>query len=371
MARYARERGFELAPHGKTTMAPAIFQRQLRAGAWAITVADVTQAKVAAAAGSPRVLIANEVVARRDIEWLGAGPGIEAVEVMCLVDSAAGVEVLERGLADLDAGRPLGVLVELGAPAGRCGARSLEEACRVAASVGSAPHLVLRGVEGYEGGLGSDRSGETLCRVDDYLDSLRRLARELAVAGAFGGAEPFIVSAGGSKYFDRVAALLGRGADYGGHSARLVVRAGCYVTHDHGVYETVSPLAAGGDRSGSRLRPALEVWANVLSAPEPGRAIVGLGKRDVSFDLGLPLPLHLARADGCAVEDVHDLAVVALDDQHGYLRLGPNGPAGGLRPGDRVGFGISHPCTAFDKFDEALLVDDGYWVVERLQTCFR
>lgn len=371
MARYSREHGFDLAPHGKTTMVPAILRRQLRAGAWGITVADVAQAKVALAAGSPRVLIANEVVARRDIEWLGLALGPGRAELICLVDSLAGVELLEGGLAGLEAPRPLGVLVELGVPGGRCGARSVEDACRVAAAVGSAPHLKLLGVEGYEGGLGSDRSPETLGRVDAYLGSLRLLARELAGRAAFGGQEPFVVSAGGSKYFDRVAALLGPGADYGGHRARLVVRAGCYVTHDHGAYEAVSPLPAGGSGGRARLRPALEVWADVLSAPEPGRAIVGLGKRDVSFDLGLPRPLRLARAGGSGVEELRDVSVVALDDQHGYLRLGRGGPPGGLRPGDRVGFGISHPCTVFDKFGEVLLVDDSYGVIERLPTCFR
>ncbi len=78
MKQYAGDHGFVLAPHGKTTMAPKIFQRQLEAGAWAITVANMTQAAVAYQAGAQRVLVANEVVSPADsravVEAL-AGPG--------------------------------------------------------------------------------------------------------------------------------------------------------------------------------------------------------------------------------------------------------------------------------------------------------
>ncbi len=38
MQRYADARGVSLAPHGKTTMTPWIFQAQQRAGAWGIGV---------------------------------------------------------------------------------------------------------------------------------------------------------------------------------------------------------------------------------------------------------------------------------------------------------------------------------------------
>ena len=78
MKQYAGDHGFVLAPHGKTTMAPKIFQRQLEAGAWAITVANMTQAAVAYQAGAQRVLVANEVVSSADsraVVEARAGPG--------------------------------------------------------------------------------------------------------------------------------------------------------------------------------------------------------------------------------------------------------------------------------------------------------
>jgi D-serine deaminase-like pyridoxal phosphate-dependent protein len=138
--------------------------------------------------------------------------------------------------------------------------------------------------------------------------------------------------------------------------------------HDHGIYAETSPLAGAGE-AGERLVAALEVWAEVLSVPEPGLAIVGLGKRDVSFDLGLPVPVRIARAGSLVVEQFCDGAVSRLDDQHGYLQLG-TGPGAEVAVGDRIGFGISHPCTAFDRWRTILLVDDDYVVRGRIRTYF-
>lgn len=367
MASYARRQGFLLAPHGKTTLAPELFRRQLAAGAWGMTVANAEQAAAARRAGAARVLIANEVVGQADLAWLAGELAAGGVELFCLADSVAGVRLLEEGLAagGLDPGwSRLGVLVELGVPGGRAGVRRTETAVAVAEEVGGCSRLRLAGVEGYEGSVAGERTPEAIARVDGYLLGLRQLTVELGRRGLL-PAGPVLVSAGGSKFFDRVAEVLRPGPAYGGLEVRLVVRAGCYLTHDHGVYARSSPLAGGEEAV--RLLAALEVWAEVLSAPEPGLAIVGLGKRDASFDLGLPVPLRLVRR-GAAPVPLEDAALSALDDQHGYLRLGPGAPA--LAPGDRVGFGLSHPCTALDRWRRVLLVDERYQVLEILETCF-
>jgi D-serine deaminase-like pyridoxal phosphate-dependent protein len=368
MAAYARARGFDLAPHGKTTMAPELFRRQLEAGAWAITVANVAQANVAFGAGAARVLVANEIVGTADAAWaVGAVRGGDH-ELLCLVDSVYGVGLLDNNLGRAGMSGRLGVLVEVGFRGGRSGVRSEHDVFEVAAALSASAHLRLVGVEGYEGGIATDRSPESLAAVDSYLDGVRRTVVALAERGAFPTEGAALVSAGGSKYFDRVADILGAAADYGEHPVRLIARSGCYVTHDHGLYEAVSPLAssAGTDH----LVPALELWAEVLSVPEEGLAIVGLGKRDTSFDLGLPVPLHVTRSPRPKVEAFTDGALVGLDDQHGYFRLGQGASQGSLLPGDRIGFGLSHPCTAFDKWRTVLLVDDAYTVRERIRTCF-
>jgi D-serine deaminase-like pyridoxal phosphate-dependent protein len=367
MARYSAENGFLLAPHGKTTMAPELFRRQLAAGAWGITVANTDQAAVAFRSGAARVLVANQIVgraaARAVVDQLEAG----GRELYCLVDSVPGVELLSDNLERAGLRGHLGVFIELGVPGGRTGVRTPEQAPAIAQAVSASSQLLLVGTEGFEGLLAADRSPAALERVDRYLDDLRSLTVLLAQEHAFPGPGPVLVSAGGSRYFDRVVQVLGRSARYEGVEVRLVVRSGCYLVHDHGTYAAASPLVAGAWAGGSLL-PALEVWAEVLSVPEAGHVIVGMGKRDVPYDIGLPVPLHIVRGHGGHLEPFAGGDLTRLDDQHGYLHLGPGQAA--VAPGDRIGFGISHPCTAFDKWREVLLVNDDYEVLDHIPTFF-
>ena len=344
---WCAERGLSLAPHGKTAMAPQLVRRQLEAGAWGMTAATVQQLAVMRAAGARRVIVANEVVGAAEIAWL-ARERAAGCEVHCLVDSVAGARQLDAGLAaaatrDAAAG-PLPVLVEIGGA--RAGCRTDDEALAVARAVEAAPRLVLAGVEGYEGTLGSDREPGTLAAVDAFLDRLRELAVQLDARGAFAGVPEILVSAGGSALFDRVAQRLAFPEPLS-RPVRVVIRAGCYLTHDDGLYARVSPLP--------ELRPALELWARVLSCPEPGLAIAGFGKRDAPYDLGLPV-----------VREPAGVTVEALADQHAFLR----DPAGALRVGDVLRSGISHPCTAFDRWSLIPVLDDEDVVIDAVRTLF-
>ena len=75
---------------------------------------------------------------------------------------------------------------------------------------------------------------------------------------------------------------------------RTILRSGCYVTHDSGIYERMlerrqARAAARAWQSAPGLQPALEVWSRVQSRPEPGLAILTMGKRDASFDIEMPI----------------------------------------------------------------------------------
>ncbi|HEX3617637.1 MAG TPA: alanine racemase [Solirubrobacteraceae bacterium] len=365
MAALAQRESFVLAPHVKTTMCPELIRRQLDAGAWGVTVANVTQARVAADAGAERILIANEVLSRPDAEWLASVS--DSLELLCLVDCVDGVQTLDAALQSAGCAQPISVLVEVGSDGGRTGVRTRATAHDVCRAVRTARDLRLVGVEGYEGAVGSRRSPADLAAVDQYLEELRATAVELADAGYFDASAPMLVSAGGSKFFDRVISALGRDADFGGHASSLVLRSGCYVVHDHGLYAEVTPLGANVPQE-ERLRPAIQIWAEVLSRPEPGLAIVGLGRRDASFDSGLPVLLAAVGRDQRELS--HDVAgqLVKLDDQHGYLAVDPADSS--LSVGDRLVFGISHPCTTFDKWRQVLLVDQEQRVLRVLETRF-
>ncbi len=329
MAAYARRYGFSLAPHAKTSMAPTLLEAQLAAGAWALTVATASQALVLRRLGAPRVLIANQVLDPAALGWLAA-ESARGWEVYLQVDSVAGVEA-----AAAAGGLP--VLVELGHPGGRTGCRTVAEVVAVARAAAAAPGVSLLGVTGYEGAL-SD-----VVAVDAFLATLVESVR--AVAGLLG--DEVVVSAGGSAWFDRVAKAL-EGRWLAGHRVRAVLRSGASVTHDDGFYREHTPF--NREPHDGTLTAALEIWAQVLSTPEPGLAVVGMGKRDAPFDEGLPV------AEG--------MTVTRMNDHHAYVTGGS--PA----VGDLVRFGLSHPCTAFDKWRFIPVVDDADVVVDVLHTYF-
>jgi D-serine dehydratase len=356
MSRFCRDHGVEIAPHGKTTMSPSLFARQLEAGAWAMTVATVSQARVARNFGIGRILIANEVVEPSALRWIATELGEDdTFDCFCLVDSVAGVERMSAALAGCPSSRPLPVLLELGVPGGRAGCRTLESALKVAEAVDASQELELAGVEGFEGILSSDA-------VDRFLGFLGDVARAVEANGWFDHLREVLLTAGGSAFFDRVAEQLT--AVELGRPSRVVLRSGCYLTHDSGAYDIASPL--GSKSSGEQLRPALEAWGVVLSRPEPTLAVVGLGKRDVPYDAGLPVPVMLVRdgerrplEPGCEIRQVND--------QHAYLHLRPRTD---MQVGDIVGCGISHPCTAFDKWSVIPVIDDDYFVIDTVRTFF-
>lgn len=342
MANWCTDRGVELAPHGKTHMAPQLLARQFGAGACAVTAATISQVRVFRAFGARDVVLANEVVDLAGLAWLAAeldaDPDFHAV---CWVDSPAGVELMTAGLAG--ARRRLDVCVEVGMAGGRTGCRTDAEIDAVARAVAASPRLRLVGVAGYEASTGQDVSPDAVDGVRAYLRDMR--AATVRLAHLF-EADTVIVTAGGSTYPDAVADELAGGWP-AGMSVRTILRSGCYLTHDNGLYARTSPL---------ELRPALQVWAQVASRPEPGLALVTMGRRDVSFDAGLPVPLSLPGS-----------SVVRLNDQHAFVELGDEdqAPVGAWLP-----FGISHPCTTFDKWQLIPVLDDEDRVISLVRTFF-
>lgn len=360
---YVADRGALLAPHAKTTMCPRIWAAQLEAGAWALTVANVSQLEVCVHYRVPRVLIANEVSSFYDVRRLAAIASENSwMEIMCLVDSVEVVERLAHAMGELCPGRRLDVLAELGMPGGRAGARTLDSVVAVAHAVTEASAtLRLVGLEGYEGIISPRRGSEPQEAVDAYLALWVEAADqvlELVEPGA-----PRIVSSGGSIWFDRVLEAFARiNSD-----CDLVIRSGGYVTHDSLLFDAGSPLGsvATKDERGA-LHAALSVHAAVLSRPEAELAIVGAGGRDLPMDAGLPVILGITDSSGTP-RPVPDVSVIKMNDQHLYLAV----PADmQLMPGDIVRLGISHPCTAFDRWRIILETDPDGTVLDAIETYF-
>ena len=359
MADYCQRHDVTLFPHGKTTMAPQLWARQLAAGAGGITVATPSQARLARKFGVRRVLVANEIVDEGAIRWVAQELSADNdFSFLCYVDSLAGVELLEHALATCGFTGRLHVLVELGHEDGRTGARGEAAAIEVADAVGRSGHLELAGIAGYEGSLVAPSVEATADLARGYCERMAQLTLSLLSTGHF--PQRPVVTAGGSAYFDVVVGALAGTAQWD-----LVLRSGCYLTHDHGTYARLSPFERAQSAT-PVLAPALEVWAPVLSRPEPTVAVLGVGRRDISFDAGNPVALGATTADGTEVE-VGTASVDRLFDQHAVAAV----PVGsGLEVGDEVRLGISHPCTTFDKWRWIPVVDDQDRIVDVVRTFF-
>lgn len=369
MARYCRESSVRLAPHGKTTMAPALFAMQLEHGAWGITVATPWQARVCIAFGVENIFLANQLVEPQAVEWAAGHLTDRNGTFLSYVDSVAQIRMVNDTLTGREGSvKPFDVLVEIGYSGGRTGCRDDTDVESVVAAVAESPFHRLVGVAGYEGLLGHEPLDDVLRRATEYLTRVRSVTDSLAMAGAFPADQDVIVSAGGSAFFDIVAEVLS-GDLSDGSATEVIVRSGGYLTHDDKLYGAVSPFHRRQllGVAGEELEQCLEVWATVLSRPEPTLALLDCGKRDVPTDAALPRPIRVHRNGMTSHVGTADWEVVGTNDQHAYLQL----PADALlQAGDRVGMRVSHPCTLFDKWTWIPLVDDDGHVVDAVRTFF-
>ncbi|WP_019147386.1 type III PLP-dependent enzyme domain-containing protein [Timonella senegalensis] len=397
MATAADRAGCVHAPHIKTSMSPQLVERQIAAGSWGVTTATVGHIAAALSwdiPGLERVFHANEVVVPSEIAFL-AGSILERLRtgrdltIYLYADSLDGVALIAAGLeqfaqahsGDLtDSERAhvhanLCITIELGVPDGRTGVRNFDQAIAVATAARDAG-LSVRGVSGYEGSVASAHTAQDLENVAAYLHQLRDLAGIL-IAGDLIDLQDgtVVVSAGGSAYLDVVMSELPgpltvtrRGHDESQPESSIisvipVVRAGAYIIHDHGLLERANPWVRmpatwlDGAADAPLPRAAAHVHAVVLSTPEPGLALLNVGRRDVPFDIDLPL-----------VVSHNGWTVTSVNDQHAFVRADAEHQP--LAPGDVVKLGISHPCTIFDKWATALVTNDAHEIIDIIETQF-
>ncbi len=362
MQRFMDAYKVRLAPHGKTTMAPRLFEMQLKSGAWGITLASAHQAKVAHTHGVSRVLMANELVGKQNMETIAALLTDPEFEFYCLVDSAAGVDLLGEFFSAR--GLRLNVLLELGVMGGRCGVRDDAQLEAVLEALARwSDTIQLCGVELYEGVLKEE------AEIRAFMQRACKVIRTLLDRKAFARV-PALLSGAGSAWYDVVAEEFAAAGF--GDAVEIVLRPGCYLTHDVGSYETqqrrilTSNPIAREMRSG--LVPALHVWAYVQSIPEAELAVVGMGRRDAAFDSGLPTPaLHFRPGTDHPQACPSHWETTKIMDQHAYMKIAAGDD---VRVGDMVGFNISHPCLTFDKWRTLPILDGHYNVVDVVQTYF-
>jgi D-serine dehydratase len=362
MRRFAATYGVKLAPHGKTTMAPKLFEMQLKSGAWGITLATAQQVQIAYRHGVRRVLMANQLIGKQNMAAISRLLEDAAFEYYCLIDSAAQIDLL--GVFYSKHAQHLNVLLELGAMGGRTGIRGDDQLEAVLSALPRWSNtLILSGIEIYEGVL----DDESLIRA--FLKRAIAITRRLAAGGRF-GRTPILLSGAGSAWYDVVADAF-TAANFG-DTVEIVLRPGCYLTHDAGVYREAQARILQRNPIAHQMRagllPALQVWAYVQSVPEQDKAIVAMGKRDAAFDAGLPIPaLHYRPGDAAPAAAPAHWALTRMMDQHAYMQIVPEDK---LHVGDMIAFDISHPCLTFDKWRAMPILDAHYRVVDVIQTFF-
>ncbi|CZF85588.1 amino acid deaminase [Grimontia marina] len=362
MQAFADKHQVKLCPHGKTSMTPYLFKKQLEQGAWGMTIATPAQAEIAALTGAKRIIMANQLVGKANMAEVIRLQSSFDVKFYCSVDSALNVQQLSAFFAER--GQQVNVFIELGVDGGRCGVRGIEAATDLARLIHQLPGTALAGVEVYEGVISGD---DTETRVRQFIAETVEFARSLKDQGLIDTKEA-IVTGAGSAWYDVVAETFSQYTDL-----LPVIRPGCYLTHDTGIYEVAQKkvMARAKKNHGiachldGDLKNALEVWACVVSTPEPGKALIGMGKRDASYDAGLPIAERGFR-NGIPI-DVTGLSATAVMDQHTFVDV----PADcDLLVGDVIAFSTSHPCLTFDKWRYIALADDNYIVEHWLPTQF-
>lgn len=352
----------KLAPHGKTTMSPALFHKQLDHGAWGITLATAPQVQAAYIHGVRRIILANQLIGRANMAIISRLQHDPAFEFFCIVDSVENIQQLGQFFAGSH--QKLHVLIELGVPGGRTGARDDAEEAKLLEAIQNWPQsLVLAGIEVYEGVLKEEQTIRT------FLRQAAQKMKFLQENDYLGEATPILTGAG-SAWFDVVAEEWS-GLDIG-RPLDIILRPGCYLTHDVGSYKSSETRIHASNKVARKMQtsllPALQLWAYVQSLPEPGLAIIALGKRDAAFDAGLPVPaLRYTPGASAPASASPTWQLTKMMDQHAFMNIELDCD---LKIGDMIAFDISHPCLTFDKWRQLLIVDEKFNVTEVVETFF-
>ena len=362
MSQFIQTYGAKLAPHGKTTMAPRLFARQLQSGAWGITLATAHQTRVAYEHGVRRVVMANQLVGKQNMEIISGLLRDEKFEFYCLLDSVQQADQLGEFFSARQ--QRLNVLIELGVEGGRAGVRNLQELDALLASLQRwRDSIAVCGIELYEGVLDEEVG------IRKFLLRAVEVAAKLAKENRL-DRNPAILSGAGSKWYDVVAEVFSA-ADIG-YPVEIVLRPGCYLIHDVGVYGQAHKQIQARNRIAQKMHsglvPALQLWAYVQSIPEKEKAILTLGKRDAAFDAGLPTPALQYRPGETAPHacPAH-WKLFHLMDQHAYMKISEGDD---VRVGDMIGLDISHPCLTCDKWRYLPVLDSNYQVIDIVETFF-
>ena len=365
MQEFANQANVLLCPHIKTSLTPTIINQQVGAGAWGLTVATIQQAFIAKNCGAKYIILANQLVGKSNFELALKLIEDSQCQLFVCVDSVINAKELNSFFQSKK--QTLNILVEIGINGGRCGVRSENDIDTLFSFILDCSNLSLQGIEFYEGVIHGQNE---IDEIRKFLKFISCLAERYLKTQSFDTDQPIITGAG-SAFYDLVIEMLSSLPV----SYKKIIRPGCYVSHDTGIYDRAqknvrsrlehSPLLCF-DIEGDLLS-AIEIWAYVQSKPEKNKLIINIGKRDVAFDTDLPKLERAFRSSIPLNIELNNILSTSVMDQHMFLDVPTDCP---LQVGDIVVFSTSHPCITFDKWRYIAVSDDDDNVLGWMKTEF-
>jgi D-serine deaminase-like pyridoxal phosphate-dependent protein len=287
-ATYAATHGLALRPHVKTHKSPYVAAAQLRLGARGLTCATPREAEVMAEVCDD-LLVAYPPVGRARARRIAALP--RTARIIVALDSELAIRELAR--AARDAGREIGVYVELDLGMHRVGAPTVDAAVALARYVSETDGLEFDGLAFYPGHI-----RDPIADQDEKLHALERALAAAIERFHDAGLPPRTVSGGSTPTLWRTHEL----------PSVTEMRPGTYVYNDLG---TVATGACAWEDC------ALTVLATVVSTAVPGQAVIDAGTKAIGRE-----PATGAPDEGFGALLEHpEVVVTRLSEEHGVLDL--------------------------------------------------
>lgn len=310
--------------HAKMHRSVDVAKYQIEKGdAVGICCQKVSEAEVFVRAGFTDVMISNEVTDPARIDRLAKLP--TRARILVCVDDFANLAALSRSAQDHQV--TIEALVELDVGAGRCGAKTSDDAIELGCAIAATPGLHFAGIQAYHG------PAQHLIKYTE---------RHAAIAPAVEIVEAACLGLKARGLSCEIVAGAGTG------TAQIEAASGIYNELQAGSYAfmdaSYGAIEDEDGRATRAFRHALFVLTSVMSVAGPGRAVCDAGLKSQSLDSGLP-----------TIWDRDDLAVLSCNDEHLMIE----DPRNSLRLNDRLRLVPGHCDPTCNLHDWYVCVRDG------------
>lgn len=304
-------------PHIKTHKSVRLAKLEQQLGASGITCAKLSEAEVMADGGITSILLAYPLIGEDKCQRYA--DLARRVNIRTIVDSVAGAQGLSRAAVKNGLEFAIDIAIDFGAH--REGIQP-EQLLAFADEIAALPGLNIKGVFTYAGTIYQYHEEADIRRAAREEAALLIKSRDLLNANGFA----IDILSGGSTLSSFYADEL---------SGITESRAGNFIFGDMNAIN-------GGIYTPENC--ALTICATVVSIPLPGYATIDAGTKSLTSDLSAtPGSYGL-------IQEHPDIALVKLNEEHGYLRYDPEKVS--LTIGEQLHVIPNHCCVVANLVDE-------------------